>query len=438
MKITRRFKIPYDRGIYEALRFYQREAARVWNETMEEANQYAQMWNKWLSEGELKANRKQEYALHSQTVQAIVEKYVEAREGTWERRRNGDRKAKYPYRRKTFFCIPFKEAGYEVRGNEILLKFSHDKPVLTGMLQSPKKARAMLEREKLPREHGTLSIPNPVGKEIEGSTYLEVVWDRGYWVHYVVEVPEETRDLPQKAAGCDMGEIHVAAVATEDKALVVSGRAIRAVKQWRAKALAELSKKMSRCKRGSRQWKKYRRAKIRVMVKTRNQLRDWMHKATTKVVEFLVAEQVTCLVVGDVTGIEKNTVQDERKKAKTTGVRRQQLSTWEYGRFREYLKYKAKLRGIRTELVDESYTSQDCPFCGGRHQAEGRTFRCPETGRILHRDVNGAQNIARKKYPMEVRDVQIRHWQPVWLRKYRRMDGVVGSDSALQARGSAV
>ncbi|USK61533.1 transposase [Peribacillus asahii] len=59
-------------------------------------------------------------------------------------------------------------------------------------------------------------------------------------------------------AGADLGEIHAVAVATENKALLVSGRAMRSISQFRAKVLAELSKKMSRCKKGSNQWKKYK------------------------------------------------------------------------------------------------------------------------------------------------------------------------------------
>ncbi|AZV44492.1 transposase [Peribacillus asahii] len=54
-------------------------------------------------------------------------------------------------------------------------------------------------------------------------------------------------------AGGDLGEIHAVTVATEDRALVLSGRAMRSISQFRAKALADLSKKMSRCKKGSRE-----------------------------------------------------------------------------------------------------------------------------------------------------------------------------------------
>ncbi len=64
---------------------------------------------------------------------------------------------------------------------------------------------------------------------------------------------------------------------------------------------------MSRCKKGSRQWKKYQRARARIQQKTANQLEALEHRTTKEIVAFLEAEQVTHLVIGDVSGIEKNT-----------------------------------------------------------------------------------------------------------------------------------
>ena len=103
-------------------------------------------------------------------------------------------------------------------------------------------------------------------------------------------------------------------VATEDKALLVSGRAMRSISQFRAKALADLSKKMSRCKKGSRQWKKYNKPKIRIRQTSKNQLEDLEHKTTKEVIIFLEEENVTNFVIGKVSGIEKNTKKDENKQ----------------------------------------------------------------------------------------------------------------------------
>ena len=194
---------------------------------------------------------------------------------------------------------------------------------------------------------------------------------------------------------------------------------MRSISQFRAKTLAELSKLMSRCKKGSRQWKKYNKARGRIRQKSKNQLEELEHKTTKEVVLFLEEEKVTHFVIGNVSGIEKNTKKDEKKKRKNNKVRRQQLSLWNQGKIKEKLIYKAKLKGIEVEETEESYTSQDCPFCGGRHQANGRNFICSVHKTEIHRDVNGAQNIARKIYPMEVKPMEsVVYKQPVWYKRH--------------------
>ncbi|MFK4996919.1 zinc ribbon domain-containing protein [Bacillus sp. N9] len=71
------------------------------------------------------------------------------------------------------------------------------------------------------------------------------------------------------------------------------------------------------------------------------------------------------------------------------------------------------------EETEESYTSQDCPFCNGRHQADGRNFICSVHKAEIHRDVNGAQNIARKLHSMEVHsNISVVYKQPVWYKRF--------------------
>ena len=143
------------------------------------------------------------------------------------------------------------------------------------------------------------------------------------------------------------------------------------------------------------------------------------HKTTKEVVLFLEEENVTNFVIGNVSGIEKNTKKKKQKKQKNNKVRRQQLSLWNQGKMKQKLTYKAKLKGIIVEETEESYTSQDCPFCGGRHQAKGRNFMCSVHKTEIHRDVNGAQNIARKKHTMASNPLcSVVYKQPVWYKRF--------------------
>ncbi|MFB5281833.1 RNA-guided endonuclease InsQ/TnpB family protein [Peribacillus sp. Hz7] len=417
MFVTHSFRIPYEEYLYEELRMMQREAASVWNDIVREATSYYVSRKKWLSKTEIQFVRKQTYQLHSQTVQAIADKY-EANRETIRQLRKTDKKAKYPWRRKYYYCIPLKKASMDITKDTISIKKASYGFSLPEWLTKKKKKNW---NEKFPKKNEAILLPNLSEEPLDECNYAEIVWrDSAYWFCYTVQVPErDVSSFDKKVAGADLGEIHAVAVATENKALLVSGRAMRSISQFRAKVLAELSKKMSRCKKGSNQWKKYKQAKYRIRQTSKNQLKELEHKTTKEVVSFLVEEQVTHFVIGHVSGIEKWTKKNEKKKQKTSKVRRQQLSLWNQGKMKQKLTYKAALMGIKVEETEESYTSQDCPFCNGRHQAKGRHFICSVHKTEIHRDVNGAQNIARKKHTMAVQPLHsVLFKQPIWYKRF--------------------
>jgi hypothetical protein len=71
---------------------------------------YYFLFKKWLSKTDIQAVRKQIYPLHSQTVQAIADKY-EANRETIRLLRQTNKKAKYPWRTKYFYYIPLKKSS---------------------------------------------------------------------------------------------------------------------------------------------------------------------------------------------------------------------------------------------------------------------------------------------------------------------------------------
>src|SRR5699024_4075582 len=160
--------IPYDETLYEELRTMQKDAASVWNDIVREATSYYFTFKKWLSKTEIQAVRKQTYNLHSQTVQAIADKYeanretirrlrqtdkkgpsktkiraflkqtynlhsqtvkaiaekYEANRKTIRRLSQTDKKAKYPWRKKHYYCIPLKKASMTIPYDKIAIKKS--------------------------------------------------------------------------------------------------------------------------------------------------------------------------------------------------------------------------------------------------------------------------------------------------------------------------
>ena len=215
-----------------------------------------------------------------------------------------------------------------------------------------------------------------------------------------------------QAAGVDLGEVNIAAVATEaGDTLVVSGRALRSVKQLRNKRHAALTSRIDRCKPGSKRQRKLVQGKRRASAKLRRQQRDILHKASRQVVEFCQAHDVRAIAVGDVRAVQDGV--DLGKHAN------QKISQWPHGQFVQYLSYKAKRYGIWVEQIPEDYSTRTCSCCSSvkAHAPRGRVYACPGCGAVIHRDVNGACNICSRACHGMYGGVQARtimYLRPLW------------------------
>jgi putative transposase len=171
---------------------------------------------------------------------------------------------------------------------------------------------------------------------------------------------------------------------------VVSGRQLRACKQWRNTVHSVLHENLNRCQLGSRRAKRLLKRQAWVSAKLSRQQRDLLHQAARKVVEYCQTAGVARIAVGDVRDIQ-------------TGVRlgrvtNQKISQWPHGQFARYVAEKAARLGMTVEWIDESYSTQTCSVRGHVHSSSprGRRCRCAGCGAWIHRDVNGSANSCSK------------------------------------------
>ncbi|MFE9695222.1 RNA-guided endonuclease InsQ/TnpB family protein [Micromonospora sp. NPDC005806] len=208
----------------------------------------------------------------------------------------------------------------------------------------------------------------------------------------VATYPPGCEPDPGRVAGVDLGIIHPYAVAGPDgKALLVSGRAIRAehrmhLADTKARRRAVAGRAPKAGQKGSRRWRKYRRRARLVEARHRRRVRQAQHEAARTVVSWAVRERVGVLHVGDprgVLGIDAGRRHNLR------------LRQWQIGRLLQILTDKATLAGITVHLVDERGTSSTCPTCGRRvPKPRGRTLSCPHCHFTGHRDLVAAAIIA--------------------------------------------
>jgi len=225
--------------------------------------------------------------------------------------------------------------------------------------------------------------------------------------HYIIEVVYQCEEKPAAVdptlfAALDPG-VNVLAALTSNKPgfvpRLLTGRPLKATNQLYNKHRAHWQKKLAQGKRCTSQHLD------RLTTKRNRRVQHYLHTASRRIIDLLVAEEIGTLIIGK-NPFWKQEVEMGRKK-------NQEFVQIPHARFIEILTYKAALRGITVILTEESYTSKASfldrdelptyapdrkvePRFSGRR--DGRWYRASGK-RLMHADVNGSYNIARKVFP---------------------------------------
>lgn len=377
-----------------------RESAKAWNDCLAHARAHHKTNGKWINKTELQKLTKCRYHLHSQNIQSVQERYLDARTGTYKAKQAGHAQIRYPWRQKKNYPTRWKKDGFTIKASG---KIELSMGIHNGKREKPIVVRAD-------------NIPPEKVKEIE------LVWDRKLML--AISYGDDTQPRTNTNTGTaaiDLGEIHgIASVTDTGESLIITARKLRSVKRLRNKKFKKLYQKRSRCQKGSRQWKKYSRAIARIGSKTDNQQRDILHKTSRHFVTWASEQGVKTVVVGDVEGVQRNTSKRKKnnpKQKRRSRLQNQKMSQWPFGLLLAYLTYKLAALGIDLLKIDESYTTQTCPVCGRKKKPSGRIYKC-HCGYTCHRDVHGAKNIMSKHKHGEIRHLdwdvkKVKYLRPV-------------------------
>lgn len=101
----------------------------------------------------------------------------------------------------------------------------------------------------------------------------------------------------------------------------------------------------------------------------------------------------TVFAIEDLTGVSF----DDKNLSQRTKDGKQQLRSWSFYQFEQFLGYKARLAGSTVVKVAAEYTSQRCPKCGGIHKEyrhhNTHEYICENCGYRANDDLTGARNI---------------------------------------------
>ena len=224
--------------------------------------------------------------------------------------------------------------------------------------------------------------------------------------HLVVEVlyivkEKELKEDNDRYCSIDLGVNNLSTMGSNVvKPFIINGKPLKSINQYYNKKLAKLKSELKNEKKTSRRIKS-------LTVKRNNKVNDYLHKASKLIVNYLVSNNISTLVIG------KN---KEWKQNANIGKRNNQnFIQIPHTRFIEMLTYKCKLEGITVIVKEESYTSK-CSFMDNEPIKKHKVYLGKRVKRglfqtkdkrLINADLNGSLNILRKvvgefQYPIEV------------------------------------
>ena len=211
----------------------------------------------------------------------------------------------------------------------------------------------------------------------------------------VIEVLYKVEDIESlsdngRYASIDLGLNNLATVSSNViKPFIVNGKPLKSINQYYNKRVSKLKSKLKNGKKSSSRIKN-------ITDKRGNKIKDYLHKASTIIVNQLVSNDLNTLVIGN---------NKQWKQDINIGKRNNQnFVQIPHAIFIQMLEYKCKLKGINIVLTEESYTSK-CSFLDdeeiGRHETyKGKRVKRglfkSNKGILINADLNGSLNILRK------------------------------------------
>ncbi len=259
----------------------------------------------------------------------------------------------------------------------------------------------------------TKGIVQPSGVPIEIQTthrnvnQVRIVPRGSYYVVEVVYTQEAKQaDVDTKlVASLDLGINNLVALTSNKVGFVprlVNGRPIKSVNQFYNKQRSDLQSRLPKGQYTSHRLERFTDKRTR-------KIDHFLHTASRRILDLLVAERIGTLVIGNNPLWKQEANMGKRNN--------QQFVMIPHARFIAMLTYKAELVGIQVLVEEESYTSKasfldNDPIPTYGKKDKGVTFSGKRVkrglykaanGRMINADVNGSYNIMRKVAPDALR-----------------------------------
>ena len=212
--------------------------------------------------------------------------------------------------------------------------------------------------------------------------------------HVVVEVlyEKQSKDIVtnNRYAAIDLGLNNLATISSNvTKPFIVNGKPLKSINQYYNKTKSNLQSKLKNNEKSNKRISS-------LNLKRNNKINDYLHKSSTFIVNYLVSNNISTLIVGH--------NKEWKQNIKIGKKNNQNFVSIPHSRFKELLKYKCELEGLKYIEIEESYTSK-CSFLDNEEICKHTSYKGKRVkrglfksndGTLINADVNGSLNILKK------------------------------------------
>ena len=206
-------------------------------------------------------------------------------------------------------------------------------------------------------------------------------------VEIIYNVEYELKENNNRYASIDLGLNNIVALSSNVcNSILYNGRPLKSINRYYNKHKVELQSKLSKNKHTSKRIN-------RLTFKRNNKIKDYMHKLSSAIIQYMKTNTLNTLIVGKNDGWKTNICMGR--------VNNQNFVLIPFNMLVYMLEYKCKLAGINIILVNEAYTSK-CSFLDVETIQKHDTYKgkrikrglfVSSRGIKINADINGSLNI---------------------------------------------
>ena len=208
----------------------------------------------------------------------------------------------------------------------------------------------------------------------------------GWYIHLSIRTDVPIPPGSGRVIGVDLGQKTLAVTSHGQR---YGGGQLKQTRRNQLKKRAEIQSK-----RATKRSPGLNRLWARLSGREQRNVRHAIHVVSRRIVDSVLPGDT--LAFEDLTGIRANTTRRGKEA-------RHLHNLWPYYMLRDFVSYKAALKGVSVVFVDPKNTSKTCSRCGHCDKKNRKTqalFKCVACGYTTNADANAAVNIAQRAGPM--------------------------------------